>query len=146
VTQQTAGAGASAVFIHLRGDEMNVGKALEQIKALKHGYDVDDETLISYIDTAEHMILTDIVCGREGDDEVTEQYHGCDLDDGRDTELFAPKPFEQIYAQYAATQIDMIAEDGERYLNDLAVFRDTYLELKRYWWRTHRQKNNYRYF
>ena len=125
---------------------MTVEKVLEQIKALKHGFDVDDETLLSYIDTAEHMILTDIVCGREDDDEVTAQYHGCDLQDGRDTELFAPQPFEQIYAQFAVTQIDLLDEDGERYLNDMAVFRDTFLELKRYWWKTHRQKKNYRYF
>ena len=125
---------------------MTVDKVIETIKAVKCGYDAGDEQLVHYIETAENMILSDIVSGREGDAEMMEQYGGAiDLDNYRERELCAPKPFEDIYVQYAVSQLDLLAEEGERYLNDMAVFRDTFTDLKRWWWQTHRQKSNYNY-
>jgi len=124
---------------------MTLGKAMERVKALKLGYEVDDEALISYIDAAESMIMQDIVRGRAGEEEATANFSGYDVNTGRDTVLFAPPPFDRLYEQYAATQIDLREEESERYLNDMAAFRDTYLELKRYWWQTHRQKKRYNY-
>lgn len=124
---------------------MTIGKTLETVRALKDGYDVDDETLLSYINAVEHMILNDIVRGREGDETVLERYSGCDLQTDRNTELFAPPPYDDIYARYCAAQVDLLAEDGERYLNDAAVFRDMFLELKKHWWRTHRQVRRFSY-
>lgn len=125
---------------------MTVDKAIETIKAVKNGYEASDEQLLRFIETAENMILSDIVRGREGDVELTAQYGGTiDLDNYREHVLCAPKPFEDIYVQYAVSQLDLLAEEGERYLNDMAVFRDTFMDFKRYWWQMHRQKSNYNY-
>ncbi len=123
---------------------MTLGKVMERVKALKLGYEIDDEALISYIDAAESMIMQDIVRGREGE-EAADGFNGYDMNTGRETALFAPSPYDRLYEQYAATQIDLREEESERYINDMAAFRDTYLELKRYWWQTHRQKKNYQY-
>ena len=42
---------------------MTVDKVIETIKAVKCGYDAGDEQLVHYIETAENMILSDIVSG-----------------------------------------------------------------------------------
>lgn len=124
---------------------MNIAKVMERVRALKSGYDVSDEMIISYIDAAEQMILTDIVRGREGDQSVFDEYGGYDVNTDREKELFAGAPFDVVYEQFAATKIDLLSEESERYMNDMAAFRDTFLDLKRYWWQTHRQIKNYRY-
>lgn len=122
---------------------MTLGKVLERIRAQKLGYELDDEALISYIDAAESMIMQDIVRGREGEETVS--FSGYDVNTDRDAPLFAPSPYDRLYEQYAATQIDLREEESERYINDMAAFRDTYMEFKRYWWQTHRQKKRYKY-
>lgn len=124
---------------------MNIAKVMERVRALKSGYDVSDEMIISYIDAAEQMILTDIVRGREGDQSVFDEYGGYDVNTDREKELFAGAPFDVVYEQYATTKIDLLSEESERYMNDMAAFRDTFLDLKRFWWQTHRQVRNYRY-
>lgn len=124
---------------------MNIAKVMERVRALKSGYDVSDEMIISYIDAAEQMILTDIVRGREGDQSVFDEYGGYDVNTDREKELFAGAPFDVVYEQFAATKIDLLSEESERYMNDMAAFRDTFLDLKRFWWQTHRQVRNYRY-
>lgn len=124
---------------------MNIAKVMERVRAIKSGYDVSDEMIISYIDAAEQMILTDIVRGREGDQSVFDEYGGYDVNTDREKELFAGAPFDVVYEQFAATKIDLLSEESERYMNDMAAFRDTFLDLKRYWWQTHRQIKNYRY-
>ena len=124
---------------------MNIAKVMERVRALKSGYDVSDEMIISYIDAAEQMILTDIVRGREGDQSVFDEYGSYDVNTDREKELFAGAPFDVVYEQFAATKIDLLSEESERYMNDMAAFRDTFLDLKRFWWQTHRQIKNYRY-
>lgn len=124
---------------------MNIAKVMERVRATKSGYDVSDEMIISYIDAAEQMILTDIVRGREGDQSVFDEYGGYDVNTDREKELFAGAPFDVVYEQFAATKIDLLSEESERYMNDMAAFRDTFLDLKRFWWQTHRQVRNYRY-
>lgn len=124
---------------------MNIAKVMERVRALKSGYDVSDEMIISYIDAAEQMILTDIVRGREGDQSVFDEYGDYDVNTDREKELFAGAPFDVVYEQFAATKIDLLSEESERYMNDMAAFRDTFLDLKRFWWQTHRQVRNYRY-
>lgn len=124
---------------------MNIAKVMERVRAIKSGYDVSDEMIISYIDAAEQMILTDIVRGREGDQSVFDEYGGYDVNTDREKELLAGAPFDVVYEQFAATKIDLLSEESERYMNDMAAFRDTFLDLKRYWWQTHRQARNYRY-
>lgn len=124
---------------------MNIAKVMERVRAIKSGYDVSDEMIISYIDAAEQMILTDIVRGREGDQSVFDEYGGYDVNTDREKELFAGAPFDVVYEQFAATKIDLLSEESERYMNDMAAFRDTFLDLKRFWWQTHRQVRNYRY-
>ena len=135
-----------SVFI-FKGSEliMTIAKVLERIKKIKLGYELDNESLISYIDTAENMILNEIVRGREGEAVITANFGGYDVDTDVNTELFAPPGFERIYELYAATQIDLREEESERYINDMAAFRDVFLDLKRYWWQTHRQVKDYKY-
>lgn len=132
------------VFV-FRGEKMNIAKVIERVRALKAGYDVSDEMIISYIDAAEQLILTDIVRGREGEQEIFADYGNYDVNSDREKELFARAPFDVVYEQYAATKIDLLSEESERYLNDMAAFRDTFLDLKRYWWQMHRQVRNYRF-
>ena len=121
---------------------MKISKAIEQVRALKSGYVLSDEQLRRYIDTAETLILSEIVNGREGDEEILSTY---DPDGSGDRELFAPKPYEDIYAQSCAIQIDLRGEEGDRYINDSIVFKDSFQGLKRYWWKTHRQKKSFQY-
>ena len=121
---------------------MKISKAIEQARALKSGYVLSDEQLRRYIDTAETLILSEIVNGREGDEEILSTY---EPDGSGDRELFAPKPYEDIYVQYCATQIDLLGEEGDRYINDSIVFKDSFQGLKRYWWKTHRQKKSFQY-
>lgn len=126
---------------------MILSKVIEQVRELKNGSEVSDERLRQMINTVEHMILTDIVSGREGDTELLEQYGGViDMESDGDTELFAPAPYEEIYAQYCAAQIDLLFEESERYMNDAIVYNNTYNSLKRYWWQGHRQNKRYAYF
>ena len=113
---------------------MILSKVIEQVRALKSGYEVSEEQLRRMINVAEMMILTNIVRDREGAADVLEEYTGVDMDS------------EDIYAQYCAAQIDLLYEDGERYLNDAAVFHDTYNALMRFWWQTHRQTKRHAYF
>lgn len=140
---------AAALFFILQetlwGDDLNLSKAMEEARALKLGYEVSDEMLRSHINDCEMMILNSVVSGREGDAAVLEIYKGVDNESAPETELFAPAPFERIYAQYCAAQIDLMYEDGGRYINDAVVFRDTFAALKRHWWKNHRQIHDYYY-
>jgi hypothetical protein len=124
---------------------MNVSKVLEQVQALKNGYDVSDETITVHMQTLENRILDEIVRGREGERIIREMYGNIDLISNPEHMLFAPPGFEDIYALYCCAQIDLMFEDTERYINDSAVFKDTYNELKKYWWQTHRQAADYKY-
>lgn len=124
---------------------MTVEKVIERIQQNKGGVDVTREQLIEYIRTCEYILLQDVISGREGGDDIIDAVNSTDFYSGQNIELTAQAPFDIIYEQYAAAQIDLLTEDGDRYMNDLAVFRDTYLDFKRHWWRTHRQTESYRY-
>lgn len=124
---------------------MKVSKIIENVKELKNGYVVEEERLKQYINDLQTRILQEIVSGREGDDEIIANYPAIDQSSPSNAEVFAPASYERVYAQYCAAEIDLMYEDGDRYINDAAVFADTYRSLKRYWWQTHRQKRNYQY-
>lgn len=125
---------------------MNIAKVIDEVKALKTGYDVGDEQIVRFINLCEALIMNDIVSGRADDDEILLNHKGYELESDRDTELFAKPPYDGIYAQYCAAQIDLLYEDSERYLNDSIVVKNTFRDLKNYWWREHRQKKNHRFF
>ena len=122
---------------------MNIAGVIEEVKALKTGYDLTDEQIIRFINLCEGLIMHGIVSGREGDADILLRCNGYNLDSDRETELFAPAPYDGIYAQYCAAQIDLLYEDGERYINDGAVFKNTFSDLRRWWRQGHRQKRNY---
>lgn len=124
---------------------MTVEKVMERIKQNKSGYRCSDEQICDYITTLEHMLLTDVIRGRVGDAAAFARMDGVDFYTNRNFVLLAAPPYDVIYEQYAATQLDLLAEDGDRYMNDMLVFKSTYTDFKRDWWATHRQKHQYRY-
>lgn len=128
---------------------MNVAKVLENVRERKSGCDVSDERVITYIEAAEQLVMREIVRGRERETEVTAAYGGNDLlgdmMSDREHTLFAPSPFCGIYELYASAQIDLLCEDTERYLNDMAAFRDLFTDFKRWYWKMNRQKKDFNF-
>ena len=107
---------------------MTISEVIENVRQLKNGYDVTDEQIIADINRVEMNIIYNIISGRQGD-----------------RELLAPAPYDNIYQQYCISQIDMQYEDSERYENSSAMYNNTFMELRAFWYRTHPQKKRYNF-
>ena len=124
---------------------MIIAKVIENVKRKKEGYDISDAQIIESISRIEGEIVEDVMKGREGE-EAADGFAGYDADTDRNTELIAPAPYDRIYEEFAAAQIDMLYEDAQRYEMSAGAFNETLRELRRTWWRDHRQKRNYNYY
>lgn len=122
---------------------MTISDVIERVRRLKSGYDIDDEQIISNINTVEMLLLHTVVEGRQGDTAMQQQYGGYDLTTARDTQLMVPPPFDTIYEACCAAQIDLAQEDLERYRNDCIVFENARADFARHWYKTHRQRGNF---
>lgn len=139
------GGGGSHRRIAFKGENMTISEVIENVRQLKNGYDVTDEQIISDINRVEMNIIYNIISGRQGDNELATTYGNYNLETDRDRELLAPAPYDNIYQQYCISQIDMQYEDSERYENSSALYNNTFMELRAYWYRMHPQKKRYNF-
>ena len=124
---------------------MTISEVIENIRQAKNGYDVTDEQIIADINRVEMNIIYNIINGRQGDNEIATTYGNYNLETDRDRELLAPAPYDNIYQQYCISQIDMQYEDSERYENSSAMYNNTFMELRAFWYRMHPQKKRYNF-
>ena len=139
------GGGGSHRRIAFKGENMTISEVIENVRQLKNGYDVTDEQIISDINRVEMNIIYNIISGRQGDNELATTYGNYNLETDRGRELLAPAPYDNIYQQYCISQIDMQYEDSERYENSSALYNNTFMELRAYWYRMHPQKKRYNF-
>lgn len=139
------GGGGSHRRIAFKGENMTISEVIENVRQLKNGYDVTDEQIIADINRVEMNIIYNIINGRQGDNELATTYGNYNLETDRDRELLAPAPYDNIYQQYCISQIDMQYEDSERYENSSAMYNNTFMELRAFWYRTHPQKKRYNF-
>ena len=124
---------------------MTISEVIENVRQLKNGYDVTDEQIIADINRVEMNIIYNIINGRQGDNELATTYGNYNLETDRDRELLAPAPYDNIYQLYCISQIDMQYEDSERYENSSAMYNNTFMGLRAFWYRTHPQKKRYNF-
>ena len=122
---------------------MTISEVIENVRRIKSGYEVSDEQIIADINRVEMNIIYNIVSGREGDNQIATTYGNYTLETDRGKELIAPAPYDGIYQQYCCAQIDLQYEDSERYENSSALYNNTFVELRAFWFRTHPQKKRY---
>lgn len=124
---------------------MTIAQVIDNVRALKTGYDIDEEKLVRFINQVEMLIINDVVKNREGDNDIVSVYGNYDLTSDRDKPLLVPPPYDGMYEYFCAAQIDLMYEDSERYINDSIVYNETFANFKKWWWQTHRQKKRFQF-
>ncbi len=125
---------------------MNISKVIENVRNIKTGYEVSDEQIISAINDVEMNIILNITNGRKDDKTISDEYGNYDINTDRSKELLAPAPYDNIYQYYVCSQIDLVYEDSERYAIDSVLYNNTFLELRAFWIKNHRQNKKYKYY
>lgn len=124
---------------------MTIDNVIESVKAIKQGYDFEEEEIIRGINDVEMMIINEIVRGREGEDEINSSYGNYTAETDREQELIAGAPYGGMYREYVCALIEMRNQNIELYQMHMICFNNLIEEFKRAFIRTHRQKRNYPY-
>ncbi len=124
---------------------MRLFEVIDAVRNAKRGYEISEEEILKAISAVEKDIYLNIICGREGDEKYSDlQEYNIETDSS--TMLIAPVPYDDIYRAKVCCEIDLRYEDSERYQIDYLIYENLFKELKRFWWKTHRQKRRYNYF
>lgn len=124
---------------------MTIEQVIDNVKSLKQDYQISEEQIISDINKVEMYLLLNVVVNREGGNEIARAYGNYNLETDRSKELLVKPPYDSIYETFCCSQIDLQYEDSERYVNDSIVYKDLLQDFTKYWYRTHRQVNRYKY-
>lgn len=125
---------------------MTIEQVIDNVKRLKRDYAVDEEQVIADINKVEMYLILNVAVNREGGNEIAKAYGNYDLQTERSKELLVPSPYDGIYEAFCCCQIDLQYEDSERYVNDSIVYKDLLSDFTAFWYRTHRQSRNNRYY
>ena len=124
---------------------MTIDNVIERVKAIKQGYDFEEEEIIRYINDIEMMIINEIARGREGEEEISQGYGNYTAETDRSKELIAGAPYGNMYEEYACALIERAKQNIELYDLHMRSFNSLIDEYKLAYIRTHRQKRNYPY-
>lgn len=124
---------------------MTIEQVIDNVKRLKQDYQISEEQIIADINKVEMYLLLNVVVNREGGNEIARAYGNYNLETDRSKELLVKPPYDSIYETFCCSQIDLQYEDSERYVNDSIVYKDLLQDFTKYWYRTHRQVNRYKY-
>ena len=124
---------------------MTIEQVIDNVKRLKQDYQISEEQIIADINKVEMYLLLNVVVNREGGNELAKVYGNYSLETDRSKELLVKSPYDNIYEAFCCSQIDLQYEDSERYINDSIVYKDLLQDFTKYWYRTHRQVNRYKY-
>lgn len=122
---------------------MTIEKVLNETK-LNVTSDLDDATLISWLDRCESQLKKEIFDNYT--DEV--EYNGYDEGTPKDTVLLVPKPYDEIYVRYLEAMI-------HRYLGEMADYNNCIVEYNALFDRfqaqytrdhTHKGQHRFKYF
>lgn len=125
---------------------MTIEQVIDNVKRLKQDYAVSDEQIISDINKVEMYIILNVAANRDGGNEIAKAFGNYNLQTDRETKLLVPAPYDGIYEAFCASQIDLQYEDSERYVNDSIVYKDLLSDFTAYWYRTHRQSRNNKFY
>lgn len=120
---------------------MNIQRVIDNVRRMRAGYEITDETAIELINRAEKDVFENIYKGRE--DAPADRSYSIDTD--RSTELSVPEPYAELYQNYIAAHLDLETEDATRYENSAAAYTACFEGFKTFWFRNHKQTRKYQY-
>lgn len=97
---------------------MTVSQVLDNVKKVKDTSPYEDNLLISYIESIENILLTEI----QGKEETVLT---------SDASLSVTGKYKEIYEQYVIALIDAVNLEFDLYNNDIALFEATYENYRR---------------
>ena len=90
---------------------------------------------VEWIGSIEGQIYRELVQTHENPDNITIGEFNGDTD--LDRKLIAPFPYDEVYALYVQSQIDLGNMEITKYNNSKTLFNNAYLTLRDYWNRTY---------
>ena len=113
---------------------MTISEAITKVDSLKHNA-FSQEDKIGWLSDLDARIKTKIVDAHEGGETV--YFYGYDCACDLDTELLAPKPFDEMYLRWLEAQIHYYSSDDGLYNNAIVLFNNIYEDFKKHYTRTH---------
>ena len=116
---------------------MTIMEALHRADSLKPNNYSNPEK-IKWLSILDGIIKTEIIDTHEGGEDVV--FNGYEEDVTLTTELLVPAPYDDIYIQWLAMQIDLTNGEYAKYNNSASVYNNTYHSYATYYNRTHMPK------
>lgn len=112
---------------------MKIGKAIRQLDAIKPNA-VERSVKVRWLEEVDWAIYRELVLTHEHGKGLVFAGYDPEGESGTDDKtLLAVKPWDKMYVQYMACQIDLQNQEYDLYANDVALYNQTYSEYSRYY-------------
>ncbi|MCI1958792.1 MAG: hypothetical protein LKJ25_04110 [Clostridia bacterium] len=115
---------------------MKLQQALSYINDIYHNV-YDDDYKIKWISELDGHIFNEIISQTN----TSETFSGYKKGADEETELFAPFPYDNIYAAYIISKIDYLNGETTKYNNDLITFNQIWEDFAAWYKRKHISKS-----
>lgn len=112
---------------------MTIGEAISQLDALKPNA-VERSVKVRWLEEVDWAVFRELVQTHEGGEALVFEGYDPEAESGADTKtLLAVKPYDRMYVQYMASQIDLQNQEYDLYANDAALYNQTYSDYSKYY-------------
>lgn len=118
---------------------MTIQQAIDLADDLKPNQ-IEKVRKIEWLNRLDEWIWREIMCRREKRPDTPDAFTPYTLATDGDTELLIQPPFEDTYRFWLETQIDLVNEDFDLYLNSNTLYQEALGRFTRYWYRNHPMK------
>lgn len=119
---------------------MTVQQAIEWANKMRAGNAAPDEMKVWWLNELEATIYDDIITSyvydhdsrwwkKEGEEWVFQPAPVYELGEDDNTELIAPRPYDELYVYWLMAKIDLFSQENSKYDNDIALYQN---QLERY--------------
>lgn len=118
---------------------MTIQQAIDLVDDLKPNQ-IEKVRKIEWLSNLDEWIWREIMCRREKRPDTPDAFTPYTLETDGDTELLIQPPFDDTYRFWLETQIDLVNEDFDLYLNSNVMCQAALGRFTRYWYRNHPMK------
>lgn len=112
---------------------MTIGEAIRQLDAIKPNA-VDRAAKVRWLAEVDWAVYRELVRTHEGGEDLVFEGYDPDGDSGADDKLLlAVPPYDRMYVQYLACQIDLQNQEYDLYQNDAALYNQSYDDYAKYY-------------
>ena len=112
---------------------MTIGEAIRQLDVIKPNA-VDRAAKVRWLEEVDFAVYRELVMTHEhGRSLIFNGYNPEDESGADDKLLLAVKPYDRMYVQYLACQIDLQNQEYDLYQNDAALYNQSYNDYAKYY-------------